>query len=313
MKFNDELKQEIMEKLKNSTSASFTSSVYDNFLDTEYIDSNHKPTKKLIFLEFDQFGTVIDTFYQKMKEHYSDFQIEYFKTPKQQSINDIAKAIKIEKNNFMQKFIKTYEIIRNSFGANLQKYNDIYICPYCEKNYINIIKVGDKTLKPDLDHFYSKSLYPFLASSIENLIPSCQMCNSRLKGNIDFYEKKHINPLENRFFDEIKFNYDTKGIIIENIDKLKDDENKKNYLNTFKIEEVYATHSEILKDIQIKFKMYNNIKTKQLQNNCFLLQENEIIDTIFYEYKNQNQRSPLRKLKKDLYDRLYKYTNNLDG
>ena len=302
MKFNDELKQKIMEEIEKTSSVSFTKSIYDKFLTDEYIDRNNKPTEKLIFLEFKQFDRVIDTFYQKMEESYDYFQIEYFKTPKKIPQNDIAKAIKIEKNNFTQKFIKTYEIIRKSFGANLQEYNDIYICPYCEKNYINIVKADDKTLKPDLDHFYSKSLYPFLASSIENLIPSCQMCNSRLKGNIDFYKIQHINPLEYRLFDEIKFSYDAKGIMIKNIAKLKNDENKKNHLDTFQIEKVYATHNEILEDIKIKFKMYNNIKTKQLQNNCFTLQKNEIINTIFYEYKTQNNKSPLRKLKKDLYN-----------
>jgi len=311
MKFNDELKQKIMQKIKDTRSVSFTYSIYNDFLPDEYIDNDYKPTEKLIFLEFEQFDILIDTFYQKIEEYYDDFQIEYFKTPKTMPQNNIAKVIKIEKNNFMKKFIKTYEIIRDNFGANLQKYNKINICPYCEKNYINIIEGEEKTFKPDLDHFYSKSLYSFLASSVENLIPSCQMCNSRLKGNIDFYEIQHINPLKYRLFDEIKFSYDAKGIMIENMDRLKKDENKKKYLDTFKIEEVYATHSEILEDIQIKFKMYNNIKIKQLQNNCFLLQENEIEDTIFYEYKNNNKKFPLRKLKKDLYEKLYKYMNNI--
>ena len=311
MQINDELKQEILEKLSKSNSEYFKKSIYDDFLGIGYIDSNHKPTQKLIFLEFESFDLLIEHFYKEMNAYHNGFQIEYFKypkkDPKKDPPNDLEETIKTEKNKFMQKFIKVYEIIRDEFGAKLQKYNEIYICPYCEKNYINIVKTDTKELKPDLDHFYPKSLYPFLACSVENLIPSCQMCNSRLKGNIDFHDKQHINPLKYRLFKDIKFSYDAKGIMIKNINELQQNENKKNYLNTFEIEKIYATHNEVLEEIQNKFKMYNSVKIRQIKENCFALDEKEILDIIFYEYKNENKKNPLRKLKKDLYEKFNEY------
>lgn len=62
-------------------------------------------------------------------------------------------------------------------------------CPYCgneEVSYTEFIHpVNGKTLlKPELDHFLPKSIYPFFAVSIFNLIPSCNTCNHKdLKGN----------------------------------------------------------------------------------------------------------------------------------
>jgi len=301
---SDKLKKEIINKINETKSTLFVQSIYDDFLPDSYIDKDFKPTSKLIFLKFDEFDKLIDDFFTAIHDNYKDYKIEYFKEPKKKPANDTAITIKDEKNKFTKKFIKVYELIRKHFGAKLQEENELYICPYCEKNYINIVYIDDKTLRPDLDHFYPKALYPFLGCSIENLIPSCQVCNSRLKRDNDFYLKKHINPIEYRLFNEIKFSYDQEGIMIENIGDLEKDTEKKNYLDTFKIEKIYATHNEILDDIQTKYKMYNKSKQAGLINSCPSLDKNEILDMVFYEYKNENKKTPFRKLKKDLYHKV---------
>lgn len=53
---------------------------------------------------------------------------------------------------------------------------EIDTCPYCNRNYIYSLSKSSK-IKPELDHFYPKSKYPFLGLSFYNLIPSCQTCN----------------------------------------------------------------------------------------------------------------------------------------
>ncbi|EQB34294.1 hypothetical protein M947_11695 [Sulfurimonas hongkongensis] len=310
MTVSNNLKKEIIDKIDKTDSTSYIQSIYDNFLPDGYINQDCKPSEKLIFLKFDEFNNLIDDFFTKLNKHYEYFEIEYFKYPKQTPINYSARAIKDEKNKFLKKFIKVYEIIRDYFGAKLQDENELYICPYCEKNYINLVYTDDKTLKPDLDHYYPKAFYPFLGCSIENLIPACQVCNSRLKRDEDFYIKKHINPIEYRLFDEIIFSYDQEGIMIENTNDLKKYTEKENYLNTFKIEEIYAIHNEILDDIKVKYKMYNKSKQYGLMKSCPSLAQNEILDMVFYEYKNENKRTPFRKLKKDLYNNIKKNSTN---
>ena len=65
----------------------------------------------------------------------------------------------------------------------------IEVCPYCQRNYIsnyegyeeNNKKTKTKKTTAHLDHFYPKAHYPFLALSLYNFIPSCQVCNSVFK------------------------------------------------------------------------------------------------------------------------------------
>ncbi|MFX8327742.1 hypothetical protein ABTL71_18955, partial [Acinetobacter baumannii] len=60
-------------------------------------------------------------------------------------------------------------------------------CPYCNRSYIYYIS-RRKEIKPQIDHFFPKSKYPFLAMSFYNLIPSCQTCNG-------FGAKEEKDPL----------------------------------------------------------------------------------------------------------------------
>lgn len=64
----------------------------------------------------------------------------------------------------------------------------LYTCHYCDIAYINSYDYHDpregwkKKSHFDLDHVIEKSSYPFLALSLFNLVPSCPVCNERLKG-----------------------------------------------------------------------------------------------------------------------------------
>ncbi|KAF2410976.1 hypothetical protein SAMN04490179_2834 [Pseudomonas antarctica] len=72
-------------------------------------------------------------------------------------------------------------------------------CPYCQFAPIDTkppLKVGAKSYRPDLDHYYSQSRYPFLALTLGNFIPSCKKCNGpQMKGAVDFSTTPHLHPL----------------------------------------------------------------------------------------------------------------------
>lgn len=68
-------------------------------------------------------------------------------------------------------------------------------CPFCNQAYAFTIQKNRRGFRPTLDHFYCKDKYPHLALTLNNLVPSCNTCNSSLKGKIDFYVQKHLNPL----------------------------------------------------------------------------------------------------------------------
>ncbi|PKH09268.1 hypothetical protein, partial [Planomicrobium sp. MB-3u-38] len=85
------------------------------------------------------------------------------------------------------------------------KFLNLEVCPYCDRQFVQtFIKEGKRT-RAVLDHFYSKSIYPYLAISIFNLIPCCHICNSTFKGNIDLYNNEIIYPFEEEFKKNVEF------------------------------------------------------------------------------------------------------------
>ncbi|POA54811.1 hypothetical protein C1889_14850 [Pseudomonas sp. FW507-12TSA] len=100
----------------------------------------------------------------------------------------------------MEKLLKTLgevfdynKFIDKDVGWNAYKLvgsHGLRICPYCHLNHVNYhgqatSKATPKKLemRPPLDHFLPKSIYPYLAVSLHNLVPSCHQCNSSIKGD----------------------------------------------------------------------------------------------------------------------------------
>lgn len=87
-------------------------------------------------------------------------------------------------------------------------------CPYCNEFSVRIIKVKkldrqELVMLCDIDHFYPKHMFPYLALSFYNHIPSCKTCNQTFKGGKSFDIDTHIHPYH-QCFDSVydfKFNY----------------------------------------------------------------------------------------------------------
>jgi len=58
--------------------------------------------------------------------------------------------------------------------------------------------------RPELDHFYPKAKFRYLALAMYNLVPSCHICNSNLKGSRDIDFDNLINPYEHDFDEIVK-------------------------------------------------------------------------------------------------------------
>lgn len=61
-------------------------------------------------------------------------------------------------------------------------------CSYCELAYINSYELTNGTSRTnkhhfDIDHYLPKMLCPILGLSLFNFVPSCQVCNSRIKSS----------------------------------------------------------------------------------------------------------------------------------
>lgn len=116
-----------------------------------------------------------------------------------ESINNALKAEfhSIIGKNAIKKFlhyILDYSHIHRKSAISRLIFDNLNVnsCPYCNRNYISYIEhAGEKQIGPTLDHFFSKVDYPLLTASFFNLIPSCYVCNSNIKG------KKEANLIEN--------------------------------------------------------------------------------------------------------------------
>ncbi|MFH7018624.1 HNH endonuclease [Flavobacterium sp. FlaQc-47] len=200
-----------------------------------------------------------------------------------------------------------YSLLKNQFGINLKEYYKrissifsydnliesrepwgaykltfalgITVCPYCNRNYIHTSYNEHGKTRPELDHFFPKSKYPFLSISIYNLIPSCHVCNSNLKGAKDFYMEPHLHPFIehlNGFQFEIKYLDDAIEEIVPDtetfhivLNSVTDSEEEKTCINnsikTFLLNELYNLHKDVAQELLFKSVYYNKTKIEELK------------------------------------------------
>ena len=196
-------------------------------------------------------------------------------------LSDIVKKI----NNRIRS-IFNYKVFINStkvWGAyKLTEALGVNICPYCNRNYVHTLEKDKGKTRPELDHYYPQSRFPFLSLSIYNLIPSCHICNSNFKGSIDFYEKKHIHPYEDNLSDKFIFYIKMKNendvtLTIPQLDDFSikmdtttDDSDEidkiENSKKTFRLEELYDFHKDIAQEVLTKSIFYNETRLKELRD-----------------------------------------------
>ena len=185
--------------------------------------------------------------------------------------------------------------------------NDIGLqtCPYCNRAYIQTVNKRG-IVRPQIDHFYPKSLYPYLGLSFYNLIPSCSVCNgTTAKGEKDSYKDNLISPYEIKN-DDFKFNFDFKTSTDFEIkfDKKIDINDK-----YFKLEEFYKHHSDIAYELYVKVKQENTKEyfdslEKSLKGIGFNMDEVYRFITCAYLKNEDLHKRPLSKLIKDISEEL---------
>lgn len=82
----------------------------------------------------------------------------------------------------------------------LAKQIDTNTCVYCNRQYAFTIEKGtgrnkdERLARPAFDHWFDKSSNPLMSLSLCNLIPSCTICNSSVKGKTPFDLATHTHP-----------------------------------------------------------------------------------------------------------------------
>ena len=188
--------------------------------------------------------------------------------------NEINDLIKIPLINFRELFeaIFSYDkfiSIKNDYynAYDLAKALNINTCPYCNRQYTFTVIEEQNIIRPEFDHFFARSDYPILALSFYNLIPSCHICNSNLKGDTQFDLDNYLHPYLEGFNDDAYFvyklqNYDSDPsnvnnyvLDIEIASKCNADKQKKIKSNIalFRLREIYNYHKDIIGEINLNY------------------------------------------------------------
>jgi hypothetical protein len=193
-------------------------------------------------------------------------------------------------------------------------------CPYCNRSYISFVKNDEKKTRPQLDHFYPKAIYPFLACSFYNLIPSCSACNL-MKHDDDSYTDEKAGKLVHPYNvkdSDFSFSYTFDNLdILKSIDekniRFEDEEKIKITLDTkysknneyFQLETIYQNHKDIVIELILKEINYPKSYIEELIKNGFGSQE-EIYRFIFLNYLGIDDfhKRPPSKLTRDIVEEL---------
>lgn len=107
--------------------------------------------------------------------------VDYFLELQKLEKEDNKKLKKMfDKNEF------NYDKFRNKIATFFKDNADklkIHSCFYCDAAYTGVFSTEEEDRQTfDVDHFFPKSEYPMFSLSLYNFVPSCQVCNSRVKG-----------------------------------------------------------------------------------------------------------------------------------
>lgn len=144
------------------------------------------------------------------------------------------------------------------------------VCPYCNRVFVeNVAFSGGSSVKGQLDHFYPKDSYPYLAISKYNLVPCCPFCNgSSGKGSLDPRKVHMVNPYSLTSAQGLKFktNIRRKGFLnlhtcADAVDISVDTKalpDMNNNSKVFHLKEIYNHHKDYMAEMYYK---YNMMKT----------------------------------------------------
>ena len=169
-------------------------------------------------------------------------------------------------------FVKQgYEVSGFVDGEKIVNRIGLKVCPYCGQSYIGSVKYprGNGKMhiaRAQIDHFFPKGQYPFLALSYANFIPSCATCNQSHKhienvvdthGRMRMMSPYNFDPSKFRFQFGLKVNgwFSDDNIEVKTVFDVKtpaDQSLRDGYHQILGIDKLYEYHSDIVLDVIIK-------------------------------------------------------------
>lgn len=201
---------------------------------------------------------------------------------------------------------------------------NIRTCIYCNTQYAATVrKEGTQNTTYEafyeLDHFYPKSLYPFLCTNFYNLQPCCSSCNkhkSTKRSLFNLYTNDNKDEETNPFlFSVSKENIIKQYFVYKDMDSIEihfdaphNDELRTNHEDCFHITTLYSAFKDVAEDIIWKRRVWNNTYMEMMEKQYDGMSipaevQNRIIFGFYTEERDIHLR-PLTKLQQDLFKQL---------
>ena len=226
-------------------------------------------------------------------------------------ITELTRAVssigKIEGEKEEEGFHKLYKNFTDrKLGKEWAEKIGVTICPYCNRSYIYTLKKSG--IRPQYDHYFPKSRYPYLALSMYNLIPCCAICNGA-KQDFDTFnsatgEENFIYPFRDAYRTEIFFQtsckgnmdvwlgssgrfelkIETAGIVDPKLKKRGEEAQKQ-----LKLNELYGKHKDYVQDIIRTTYIYNKAYFEGLADSFPMIfnSEQEAENLIYMNYLDE--------------------------
>ncbi len=290
------LNQELLDKHTSKISVKIRNNV--NNVDREGLDENI-----VSCLEY----LLIDTNIEKiLKADTRELKtiISYFRENYPDSTNNGSALNTILRKRIFEREYTNWST-RTTYGAYyFVKALGLNSCPYCNRNYTFVIDSDNGKLRPEIDHFYPKSIYPFLAMSFYNLIPSCSICNHTKSDT----EKEDLENPYDVVDNSCRFTYKPKNVDFVAVEKEKYNfdsfeigiSGNQSNIELFKLEELYKQHKDVVLELLIKKAYYPDSYITELSK--FGFSKDEIFRYLFSNYSQEDDlhKRPLSKLTRDI-------------
>ncbi|WP_444647554.1 hypothetical protein ACSLMO_07785 [Flavobacterium columnare] len=167
-----------------------------------------------------------------------------------------------------------YKGLRSSFYPNYFNAIGIKACVYCNSQLT--IVANKRHAKFEVDHFYSKSDYPFLSITLCNLYPACASCNgskSAKKIHFELYTNDISKTKKSDYKFKLASNSKAKYLVTRDKNTIEVEFEEPNYKsnefekfnNVFHIEGIYKTQNDLVEELLIKSQIYNESYIKSLK------------------------------------------------
>lgn len=150
----------------------------------ENLQNGNSRLKKIFPMKFDE---LLICSYERLVESFVAFENEF----------PLIRILLKTEINILKFF--NYDSFKEkiaSFFLNNANKMSITSCYYCDAAYTGIYEYEKEEKRTfDVDHFFPNAQYPFFSLCLYNFVPSCQVCNSRVKGSKNFFELYNLKDL----------------------------------------------------------------------------------------------------------------------